>query len=94
MHYRLPTNKEIVNVMVTDYLSHETPTASQCLNDFYLALNNASRIASLNYYDNREYIEYLEYFKKFIRVSNDNQNSLLRKAIDDYYSIKKLHQIL
>ena len=94
MTYKIPSNKEIVKAMANSYCIDEFPSPDRCLKDFYSDLETTSKMASLNFHKNREYLDYLEYFKRFIRSSINNPQSYLRKTIEEYYHLKRLHQIL
>lgn len=95
MSYRLPSDKELAQVMVSDLdPDHIYKLPRFCLIDFLEEIEIAIKIASLNQKSNREYIAYLRYLTRYIKVSNSGDTSPLIRELQDIFRLRKLHQTI
>ena len=95
MRYLIPSDKELANLMVSDLdPDHIFKSPRFCLNDFIDEIEIAIKIASLNYQSNREYIAYLKYLARYIKVSNSGDTSTLKRELEDIFRVRKLHMLL
>lgn len=97
MSYRLPSDDELVMLVVSYNLEINPFTASiisEGLNKLQREVGTAIKIAILNPKTNYEYIQYLKYFRRYVQDSYDNVNSSLRIKLDNHYKLKELHKLL
>lgn len=97
MSYRLPSDDEIVKLIINydlDTNPFTTNTVLEGLNKLIRDIETAIKIANLNPKNNNEYIYYLRYFRRYIHVSYNKDNSSLRVKLVDYYKLKELHKLL
>lgn len=97
MSYHMPSDDEIVKV-ITNYNLDTNPFTSSVVSEGISKLHSdlvtATKIANLNTDSNYEYIRYLIYFRRYVRISEENVNSSLRVKLEDYYKLKELHKLL
>ena len=97
MNYYLPSDAEIVKIIIEYDLDSNPFTASvisEGINRLIKEVDSATKIANLNLKSNREYIHYLNYFRRYIQISYNNENSSIRSKLDDYYKLKEFHKLL
>ena len=95
MRYRLPSDKKLANLMVSDLdPDHIYKSPRYCLIDFLEEIEIAIKIAKLNQRSNREYIAYLKHLARYIKVSNNGVTSSLKRELEDIFRLRKLQQTL
>ena len=94
MRYRIPSDKELAHVMVSDLHPRHIRNPSYCLDDFIKEIESSIKIATLNEKINYEYIAYLKYLTRYIKASNSGDTSPLIRELEDIFRLRKLHQML
>lgn len=95
MRLLLPSDKDLAQVMVSDLdPDHIYKLPRYCLIDFIEEIDIAIKIAKLNQQTNKEYIAYLKYLSRYIKVSNSGDTSSLKRELEDVFRLRKLHQML
>lgn len=94
MRFLLPSDQELAYVMVSDLHPRHIREPSYCLDDFIKEIESSIKIANLNPHTNREYIAYLKYLTRYIKVSNSGDTSTLKRELEDIFRVRKLHMML
>ena len=94
MRFLLPSDKDLANVMVSGLHPRHLREPSYCLDDFIKEIESSIKVAKLNQQTNREYIAYLKYLAKYIKVSNSGDTSTLKRELEDIFRVRKLHMML
>ena len=94
MSYHIPSDQELAYVIVSGLHPRHIREPSYCLDDFIKEIESSIKIASLNEKNNYEYIAYLNYLSRYIKVSNSGDTSTLRRELEDIFRLRKLHQML
>ena len=94
MRFLLPSDKDLANVMVSDLHPRHLREPSYCLDDFIKEIDSSIKVAKLNQQTNREYIAYLKYLSRYIKVSNNGDTSTLKRELEDIFRVRKLHMML
>ena len=94
MSYRIPSDQELANVMVSDLHPRHIKLPSYCLIDFMKEIESSIKIAKLNEKNNREYIAYLKYLTRYIKASNNSDTSPLIRELEDTFRVRKLNLLL
>lgn len=97
MSYHIPSDDELVKLIINynlDTSPFTTSAVSEGIDKLIKDIVTATNIANLNSKSNREYVHYLNHFRKYVHISYGNVNSSLRVKLDNYYKLKELHKIL
>lgn len=97
MSYYLPSDSAIIKIIINYELDSNpftTSVISEGINRLIKEVDSAAVIANLNHRENYEYIHYLKYFRKYVQVSYNNENSSIRSKLEDHYKLKELHKLL
>lgn len=94
MSYHIPSDKELAYVIVSDLHPRHIREPSYCLDYFIKEIESSIKVAKLNQQTNREYIAYLKYLARYIKVSNSGDTSTLKRELEDIFRVRKLHMLL
>ena len=94
MTYHIPSDKELAHVIVSDLHPSHIREPFYCLVGFIKEIDSSIKIAKLNQQTNREYIAYLKYLSRYIKVSNSRDTSTLKRELEDIFRLRKLHLLL
>lgn len=94
MSYHIPSDQELAYVIVSGLHPRHIREPSYCLDDFIKEIESSIKIASLNEKNNYEYIAYLKYLSRYIKVSNSGDTSTLKRELEDIFRVRKLHMLL
>ena len=94
MRFLLPSDQELAYTIVSDLHPRHIREPSYCLDGFIKEIDSSIKIAKLNQQTNREYIAYLKYLARYIKVSNSRDTSTLKRELEDIFRVRKLHMML